>query len=80
MPPPLSEGIVDDSSRAGESGDAGTIDQYAADVSAFLQWTAWPRIEDRQKIALRVYANAVLLCLLITVTRKRSWGGRRPRD
>jgi len=56
MPPPLvAEGQV-----AYADGTKATVDQMAQDVSAFLVWTAEPKLENRHRTGV-----AVLIFLLI---------------
>ena len=68
MPPPLSDDQV-----TYEDGTAATVDQMARDVSAFLMWTAEPKMMDRKSVGF----SAVLLLLVLTVllyfTNKRLW-------
>lgn len=68
MPPPLREGAVtfDDGTRA-------TIDQQAEDVSAFLMWTAEPKMEDRKQMGFAVMIYLLLLTGLLYVSYKRVW-------
>ncbi len=52
MPPPLTaDGQV---TYEGEGAPAATIDQMAKDVSAFLQWTAEPKLESRKRTGITV--------------------------
>ena len=68
MPPPLADDQV-----TYEDGTAATVDQMARDVSAFLMWTAEPKMMDRKSVGF----SAVLLLLVLTVllyfTNKRLW-------
>ena len=60
MPPPLTAtGQV----TYAEGGPAPTVDQMAKDVSAFLVWTAEPKLENRHKAGIAV----VLFLLVATV-------------
>jgi len=56
MPPPLTS----DGQVTFADGTPGTVDQAAKDVSAFLVWTAEPKLENRHRTGL-----AVLIFLLI---------------
>ena len=49
MPKPLSDGQIDY-----KDGSPKTLDQYSADVSAFLMWAAEPKLEQRKAMGLRV--------------------------
>ena len=52
MPPPLTaDGQV---SYEGEGAPAATVDQMAKDVSAFLQWTAEPKLDNRKRTGITV--------------------------
>ena len=68
MPPPISEGQV-----AYDDGTAGTIDQYARDVSAFLAWTAEPHLEARKRLGFQVVIFLLVLSGLLYFTKKRVW-------
>jgi len=69
MPSPLgSEGQVtyDDGTKA-------TVEQMAHDVSAFLMWTAEPKLEDRKKMGLKVMIFLIVLTGLFFAAKKRIW-------
>jgi ubiquinol-cytochrome c reductase cytochrome c1 subunit len=65
MAPPLSDGIV-----TYEDGSPETLDQYAKDISAFLMWTAEPKLEARKQTGLTVMAFLVILTVLVYLTKK----------
>ncbi len=65
MAPPLSDGIVSYDDGAPE-----TVDQYARDISAFLMWTAEPKLEDRKQTGLVVMVFLVILAVLVFLTKK----------
>ena len=65
MAPPLSDGIV-----SYEDGSPETVDQYAKDISAFLMWTAEPKLEARKQTGLVVMVFLVILTVLVYLTKK----------
>jgi len=69
MPPPLSgEGQVtyDDGTKA-------TVDQMAKDVSAFLAWTAEPKLEARKSSGLAVIGFLLIFTLLAYLSYQNIW-------
>ena len=68
MTPPLSEDLVEY-----EDGTPATVEQMAEDVSAFLMWTAEPKLEDRKTVGLTAIILLVLLTSLLYLTNKRLW-------
>ncbi len=68
MAKPLSDGAVDYT-----DGTPKTVDQYAKDVSAFLMWTAEPKLEARKKTGFRVIAFLLLFAGLLYFTKKKIW-------
>lgn len=65
---PLSDGQVEYA-----DGTKGTIDQYAKDVAAFLQWTAEPTLEERRRTGVGVIAFLLILTVLSYLTYQRVW-------
>jgi ubiquinol-cytochrome c reductase cytochrome c1 subunit len=79
MPPPLSEGLVE-YEVFGEAGEEGgyvppepTVEQMAEDVSAFLMWTAEPKMVERKKAGFRNILMLLLLAVLLYFTNKTLW-------
>ncbi|MGE0596728.1 MAG: cytochrome c1 [Hyphomonadaceae bacterium] len=68
MPPPLAEGVV-----VYEDGTEGTLDQYATDVTAFLQWAADPHMERRKAMGLQVLGFLIVLAGLLYLAYKQVW-------
>lgn len=68
MPPPLSEGIVEYA-----DGTPATVDQMSMDVSAFLMWTAEPKMADRKAAGARNFIFVALLAVLLYLTNKKLW-------
>jgi len=54
-------------------GTAGTAKNYAADVAAFLTWTAEPKMEARKTAGLAVLAFLVIFCFLAYGAKKQIW-------
>ncbi|VVT10788.1 cytochrome c1 [Rhizobium sp. EC-SD404] len=68
MAPPLSDGVV-----TYDDGSPETLDQYAADVSAFLMWSAEPHLEDRKQTGFRVIIFLLIFAVLLFFTKKTVW-------
>jgi ubiquinol-cytochrome c reductase cytochrome b/c1 subunit len=68
MPKPLSDGQV-----TYDDGSPATVQQYAKDVSAFLMWTAEPKLEARKRLGLQVMVFLLLLSGLLYFTKKKVW-------
>lgn len=71
-------GLFDD---AGKTTDAGfytdgtpvTREQVARDVSAFLMWTAEPKLEERKQLGAKVMLWLIVLAGLLYFTKKKIW-------
>ena len=79
MAPPLEEGLVE-YGVFGEAGEEGgyeppepTVEQMAEDVSAFLMWTAEPKMLDRKRAGFRNILMLILLSVLLYFTNKAVW-------
>jgi cytochrome c1 len=70
MPPPLAEGAVPYA-----DGTPTTVEQYATDVSAFLQWAADPHMETRKRTGFVVLAFLIALAALMYLAYKGVWRG-----
>jgi cytochrome c1 len=68
MPPPLSDGAV-----TFDDGTPNTVDQMARDVSAFLAWTAEPKMEERKRTGFMVLIFLGVLALLLYLSKKKVW-------
>jgi len=68
MPPPLSEDRV-----TYEDGTPATVDQMATDMSAFLMWTAEPKMMDRKMVGLVAVLFLMVLSALLYLVNKRLW-------
>ncbi|MDP5326484.1 MAG: cytochrome c1 [Paracoccaceae bacterium] len=70
MPPPLSDGLVEYAD--GHPNDAR---QLSEDVSAFLMWTAEPKMMARKHTGFLAVVLLTLLSSLLYLTNKRIWAG-----
>jgi cytochrome c1 len=68
MPPPLSDGQVDF-----DDGSPNTASDMAKDVSAFLAWTAEPKMEERKRTGFMVMIYLGILALLLYLVKKKIW-------
>ena len=68
MPPPLRAGGV-----TFDDGTPASVEQQAKDVSAFLMWTAEPKLEDRKQMGFAVMIYLVLLTALLYWSYRRVW-------
>ena len=67
---PLSDGRV----KYGD-GTPGTVANYAADMAAFLAWTADPTLEERKKMGWQVLLYLLITSVLLFIAKKRIWAG-----
>ena len=65
---PLFDGAVEYA-----DGSPTTIDQLAADVTAFLVWTAEPELVDRKRIGFKVLLFLLILAGLLYAAKRRVW-------
>lgn len=70
MPPPLTEGAVPYA-----DGSPTTVEQYATDVTAFLQWAADPHMVERKRTGLVALAFLIALSILLYLAYKQVWRG-----
>jgi cytochrome c1 len=68
MSSPLENGRVDYS-----DGSPKTVSQYSKDVTAFLMWTAEPKMEERKRIGFQVIIFLLFLTTLLYFTKKKVW-------
>ena len=68
MPPPL----VDDG-VAYADGTRATVEQMAADVTAFLAWGAEPEMEARKRLGVKVLLFLIVLTGLLYALKRRIW-------
>lgn len=68
MAPPLRDGVVDYQDDSPE-----TVEQYAADVTAFLVWAADPHLEERKSAGLANLSFLVIFAILLWFSTKKLW-------
>ena len=68
MAPPLYAGLLVDA----DGNEASTADM-AADVSAFLAWTAEPKLEERKRLGLKVVLFLMVGTGLLYVCKRKIW-------
>jgi cytochrome c1 len=68
MPPPLADGQVDY-----EDGTPNTLDQMSQDVSAFLMWTAEPKLEQRHRLGFQVMIYLIALAGILFFATRKVW-------
>ena len=68
MPPPLADGLV-----TYDDGAPNTADDMAKDVSAFLAWTAEPKMEERKQTGFMVLIYLAVLAGLMYFVKKKTW-------
>lgn len=70
MPPPLSDDLVEYA-----DGHSASAQHLAEDVSAFLMWTAEPKMMARKQTGFVAVLFLTLLSVLLYLTNKRIWAG-----
>jgi ubiquinol-cytochrome c reductase cytochrome c1 subunit len=70
MPPPLSDGQV-----TFDDGASNTVENMARDVSAFLAWTAEPKLEQRKALGFQVMIFLVVFSALVYLAKQKIWSG-----
>jgi ubiquinol-cytochrome c reductase cytochrome c1 subunit len=70
MPPPLRDGQV-----TYADGTNASVDQMATDVSAFLAWTAEPRLENRRRAGWATLIFLLLATILSYLAYQNIWHG-----
>jgi cytochrome c1 len=68
MPPPLRDGQIEYTDGSPE-----TLEQYSADISAFLMWAAEPKLEERKEIGFRVMVFLAVFAVLLYLTKRKIW-------
>jgi ubiquinol-cytochrome c reductase cytochrome c1 subunit len=69
MPPPLAA----DEQVEYTDGTAPTVKNYATDVSAFLAWTAEPKLDNRKETGVAAIAFLIILTILGYLSYKKVW-------
>ncbi|MEO5578399.1 MAG: cytochrome c1, partial [Sphingomicrobium sp.] len=70
MPPPL---VSDGQVTYGEGSPPATVDQMAKDVSAFLVWTAEPKMENRHRTGIVVVIFLLFATILGYMSYQNIW-------
>jgi ubiquinol-cytochrome c reductase cytochrome c1 subunit len=68
MPPPLSDGQV-----TFDDGAPNKVDDMARDVSAFLAWTAEPKMEERKSVGFATIIYLGVLAVLLYFVKQKIW-------
>lgn len=68
MPPPLTDEQV-----TYEDGTTATVDQMSQDVTAFLTWTAEPKLEQRHRLGFKVMIYLIIFAGLLYLVYQRVW-------
>lgn len=68
MPPPLTDGAL-----TFDDGAPNSIDAMATDVSAFLAWTAEPKMEERKSLGFMVVIYLTIFAVLMYFVKQRIW-------
>jgi ubiquinol-cytochrome c reductase cytochrome b/c1 subunit len=68
MAPPLSDDQV-----TFDDGSPSTVDAMSRDVSAFLAWTAEPKMEERKRTGFQVMIFLLVFSVLLYLTKNKIW-------
>lgn len=68
MPKPIDDGVVDY-----DDGTEPTLENYAKDVSAFMMWTAEPKLEARHAMGFKVIIFLLIFAGLLYATKRKIW-------
>ena len=68
MAQPLRDGLV-----TYKDGTPSTVANYAADIAAFLAWTADPTLEERKRLGWQVLLYLIITAALLYVAKRRIW-------
>ncbi|HUR42522.1 MAG TPA: cytochrome c1 [Aestuariivirga sp.] len=68
MPPPLADGQV-----VFDDGAPNTVADMSRDVSAFLAWTAEPKLEERKSLGFMTLIYLGVLALLLYLVKQKIW-------
>lgn len=71
MAPPLTDAQV-----TFDDGAPNTVDAMARDVSAFLAWTAEPKMEDRKQTGFMVMIYLAVLSVLLYLVKQKVWANQ----
>ncbi len=68
MVKPIDDGAVDY-----DDGTPATLDNYSKDVTAFLMWSAEPKLEERKRLGLKVLLYLIILSGLLYLSKRALW-------
>jgi ubiquinol-cytochrome c reductase cytochrome c1 subunit len=68
MPPPIADGAV-----AYEDGSPQTVDQYAKDISHFLEWASEPHMEERKRVGIKVFLFMLAFAGVLYMAKRKVW-------
>lgn len=71
MAPPLVDDIIEY-----DDGTPATVDQMSEDVTAFLMWTAEPKLEERKRMGFMAMIYLVVMAALLFFTYRKIWADR----
>ena len=69
--------VADDQVSYGEGAPKATVDQMAKDVSAFLIWTAEPKLENRHRAGLATLIFLLIFSVLTYMSYKSIWADKK---
>ncbi len=69
MPPPISNPVKYEE----KAGATSSIEQNSKDLSAFLSWTADPKLSERKRLGWQVILYMLITSLLLYIAKKRIW-------
>jgi cytochrome c1 len=64
---------LQDGRVAYKDGTPATVENYAADVAAFLSWTADPTLEERKRLGWQVLVYLFVTAVLLYIAKRRIW-------
>ena len=70
MPP---AGTLTDGSVTFDDGAPNKVEDMSKDVSAFLAWTAEPKMEERKQTGFEVMIYLIILAGLLYAVKKKIW-------
>ncbi len=71
MPDPLTKGQVTYDDKPGDY--EASVEEMAMDVSAFLAWTAEPKLEERKSLGFMTMIYLAVFALLLYLVKKKLW-------
>ncbi|WP_033068337.1 cytochrome c1 [Thalassospira australica] len=68
MAPPLYDEAVEYT-----DGTPATVEQHARDITAFLNWTAQPELEERKALGMKVILFLIVLTAMLYAVKRKIW-------